>query len=163
MPVIQSVSLYIHYLTPDSVFWILAVLILAVLVYRSYRYEAIVFTTSLILTTATIGVMKISFAVARPVDVMVNVSSYAFPSGHAGSSMFLAVMGSWLVYRTSKKHIYVLYFVFFTLAFLIGLSRVFIHAHTPLQVEAGFVIGILVPLATIWLFANHVSDTQKRR
>jgi len=62
----------------------------------------------------------------------------SFPSFHAMSAFFIAYMISTL-FKLKKTGRY----VFFALAVLVGLSRIYLGAHYPLDVAAGSIIGLL--------------------
>jgi membrane-associated phospholipid phosphatase len=69
------------------------------------------------------------------------VSSSSFPSGHAATSFACATVLAALVPR--------LRLVFFALAVLIALSRLYNGDHYPLDVVAGALLGALVGLAVL--------------
>lgn len=66
-------------------------------------------------------------------------SRYGFPSNHAANSMAAAVM----LYCTVRRNISLSIFL---LAVLVGLSRVYLGVHFPLDIVAGFVEGAIVSL-----------------
>ena len=91
---------------------------------------------------------------ADPMDVAAQ--GYSFPSGH--SSNAVTVYGSLAAHEKKRKVLWVLAFV---LPLLVGFSRVFVGAHYPTDVFAGWVLGaiivILIPLLrekikNRWLF-----------
>jgi undecaprenyl-diphosphatase len=67
---------------------------------------------------------------------------YAFPSGHASRAFALAAA---LAHEFSD-----LRYSFFSVALLIGFSRVYIGAHYPADVIGGALLGIF----TVWLFSR---------
>lgn len=168
-----NAALYVHYVTDTRVFWVACALILVMLMARRYRYEAIVFGISLLLTTGAVQLLKTALAVTRPDDALVALSSYAFPSGHAAAGAFLVTMVTWLLRRTAslapRRTATISALVFIALA--IGTSRIFIGVHTPLQVLAGYVVGIMVPLLTVcaastfrkrlWVCRSACSDAHR--
>jgi len=86
-------------------------------------------------------IMKKYIPRARPVSVLTNVNvlgerltAGSFPSGHTATAFALAVVfsahwGSWAP-------------LFFLVAALIGVTRVYVGAHFPLDVLCGAVIGL---------------------
>lgn len=74
---------------------------------------------------------------------LVEVSGYSFPSGHALLSTvfygFLAYL-LWSYFRQSRFR-YVTSFGLAILVALIGISRIYLGAHYPSDVFAGFVVG----------------------
>lgn len=69
--------------------------------------------------------------------------AFAFPSAHATNSMGCAV---WLTY-----HFPHLRWVFFPLAFLVSLSRVFVGVHYPLDILGGWILGAFIAIVVILL------------
>lgn len=147
-------GLMINALTPSSVFWSISAIVIVSLILLRKRYEMIVFILSLVSTVLIVLVLKFTFAIPRSIDALVKLDSYAFPSGHSASAMFLAIMFMWLYYRHSGQNIQrsvIVAIPLLVLALLVGYSRILIGVHTPVQVLAGFGVGILVPLCTIYL------------
>ena len=71
-----------------------------------------------------------------------KMSSYSFPSSHASNFFGLATYFSYLYSRYK--------WWFFSAAVLVGLSRISVGAHYPLDVLGGAVLGILCALVIIW-------------
>lgn len=159
---VQALSLTIHMWTPQIVMWVVCLGIIGILLVQRRKYEVLVFTVSLTLTMTAVVLTKVVFAVPRPLQALVEVQSYAFPSGHAASGMFLAFMCTWLyTVRSHRRPLHAVVFgsTVFALALLLGLSRIGIGVHTPLQVIGGFLIGIGIPLCVILLFSYFNKST----
>jgi undecaprenyl-diphosphatase len=152
-----QLGLFIHELTPPTVLWIFSLFLICMLLYRKKRDEAAVFFIALLSTTAAVFITKVLFAVPRPEDALITLTSYAFPSGHAASGAFLCVMLSWLYIkskRLSPLRVSVL-FIFLCMGLFLGYSRLLIGVHTPLQVAAGFIIGTAIPLLVIKMYYKN--------
>ncbi len=101
-------------------------------------------TWSVFLTWIAVSVIKVLVAFPRPFQTLKNLhvlislpNSYSFPSGHAALTMALAT--SVYFYR---KRLGELLFVF---AFVVGMARIYVGVHYPLDVGIGFLIGYLIP------------------
>ncbi|MBI3584532.1 MAG: phosphatase PAP2 family protein [Nitrospinae bacterium] len=68
----------------------------------------------------------------------------SFPSGHS-QTIFTAATVLGYTYR---KYIW----IFFLIAFLSGISRIYVGAHYPLDVLGGGIMGIIVSIAAIFTF-----------
>jgi undecaprenyl-diphosphatase len=152
----SQLGLFVHTYTPSIAIWIVSAILVCILLYKKKKKDAVVLSTALIATTAAVWAMKLIFAVPRPEDALVVLTSYAFPSGHAASGAFLAIMLSWL-YGKEKKLTplrALMMFNFVLLGSLLGYSRLLIGVHTPSQILAGFLLGAAIPLFVIWIARN---------
>ncbi|HTH93197.1 MAG TPA: phosphatase PAP2 family protein [Candidatus Paceibacterota bacterium] len=90
------------------------------------------------------NILKVIVAFPRPfqtlkhLHVLVSLpESYSFPSAHAAVTMALAT-GVYFYRRRLGE----LLFIF---AFAVGLARIYVGVHYPLDVGVGFLIGYLIP------------------
>ncbi|MBI3366857.1 phosphatase PAP2 family protein [Candidatus Roizmanbacteria bacterium] len=67
----------------------------------------------------------------------------SFPSGHTQVAFGVAAFLSYLLIRYR--------YLFFSLAVISGISRIYVGAHYPLDVISGMVIGIAVASFVIWM------------
>ena len=82
------------------------------------------------------------FVELQNVDQLVfNVKTYAFPSGHAA---FFSALGS-AVYLINRK----IGLVILISAAVIGLARVAAGIHWPIDVVVGFLVGMIVAIAVL--------------
>ncbi len=147
-----DLSLLIHTLTPPAVFAGLGVCIALTLIFLRQWRAAFTFMVAFFGTTGIVWILKRVFVVPRPSDAVVVLTDYAFPSSHAALSMFLAVTLGWLLRRYSplaKCYVTAIQVLLFFLAMIVGLSRLTLRVHTPVQVIVGFLLGGLVPLLVI--------------
>jgi undecaprenyl-diphosphatase len=94
----------------------------------------------------TFQVLKSAVARLRPCRALTNFrlvpiycsGDYGFPSNHAANSMAAAVVLTAYVRRGSYRA------ALFATVFLIGLSRIYLGVHYPLDVLGGFCVGGLV-------------------
>lgn len=129
----------------ETVLTILVVIIAIFLILRKeYR------TLYLILLVASGGflvdlLLKYSFARERP-DIVLHltyVSSKSFPSGHSMMSAAIYLSLATIIARTQKNLTIRIYLITIAaiLAFLIGISRVYLGVHYPSDVLAGWIAG----------------------
>ncbi len=81
---------------------------------------------------------------ADPMDIAAQ--GYSFPSGHSANAATL--YGSLAVHEKKRKWLWVLVAV---IPLLVGFSRVFVGAHFPTDVLAGWVLGALIVFLVPWL------------
>lgn len=118
------------------------------------RRPAVVLAALMLLDPVLAGVLKTVFARPRPPVAQMLValpSDLGFPSGHAlaallfyGLLALFAVMGTGPAWRKALAVAGAL-----TVAFLVGVSRVYLGVHFPSDVVAGW-IAACVPVAVGW-------------
>ncbi len=123
-----------------------------------YAYVTGAYRTSLyfmigcIATVVSVFSLKTLLKVARPPEPLIPIDGYGMPSGHATAIMFLAI-ACYVAFVTRMspqvRTVYVVFSVFLVPA--VGYSRVYYGVHTPLQVFAGYLLGIVVALGTAFL------------
>lgn len=111
---------------------------------RKYT-SAILVAASGLTGIALNAAMKVGFDRPRPdlVAHLTPVHSLSFPSGHAMLSAIIYLTLGALLARSQKSQTIKIYIlsISMTLAFLIGLSRIYLGVHWPTDVLAGWCIG----------------------
>jgi len=143
---IDNIALLTNYLTSYIFFFLAAAIILSLLYLRGYRKFVRVSFLTIAVTSITVTILKILIAVPRPVEALVELSSYAFPSGHAAMSASVSCLLIWILFEKQKN---VFYRTLFTagivlIAGWITYTRLILTVHTLDQILVGTVIGILV-------------------
>lgn len=95
-------------------------------------------------------VLEIIFKVPRPCAGLVGCpSGYSFPSGHA--SVIFAFMSVTLLFERKRKY----YLWSIPLAILVGLSRVMLDFHRPVDIIGGLIIGVVATLL-VYKFSDQI-------
>lgn len=95
--------------------------------------------------------LKAVFHRARPIEQLVPVPGYAFPSGHAFMAVILygfLIHWVWTFVRSLGKRIGVTVGCV-AMILLIGASRVYLNVHWPSDVLGGYAIGLVCLLSVI--------------
>lgn len=139
-------------------FIVVAILICTFLALRNRKAEATLFCVTSFLLMISVQILKEIFKIPRPPESLIEASGYAFPSGHAAGSIFLAMSIIFLSRNTPRTLRYTIWITTMILAILIGTSRIQLGVHTLTQVMAGYVLGCLC--VTIFLVARKTYYTK---
>jgi undecaprenyl-diphosphatase len=116
-------------------------------------------STALAVTILNNGLKEI-FGRSRPDDILplITQSGHSFPSGHAVTSMAFYGLLFFLVQTQveNKKLARILSVILFILAFLIGISRIYLGVHFPTDILAGWAEGIFVATAVYMVLARYL-------
>ncbi len=136
----------------DLSFWIVVILVFVGIFFikeRKVRFSVIVFVIAWALADAVTMSLKLWFHRPRPLLTLEWVQALdfqnnpSFPSGHALIAMAYAVI---LSYHYAQFR-----FVFYFMALLIGLTRVYMGLHYFSDILAGFAIGVPVGYLSLFL------------
>lgn len=165
-PVLNVIMAVITTLGDGGIIWIVCAICL--LITKKYRKVGAMVACGLIFSLIfTDGVFKPLIERVRPFDfdgwpaefVFPNLiekpHSLSFPSGHTSSSFAAAVP----MLLGCKKRIGIPAVVF---AFLVGISRIYVHVHYTTDVLAGFIFGVLYGLAAYFLVTRLIPLISKK-
>jgi undecaprenyl-diphosphatase len=104
--------------------------------------------------------MKWLVQTVRPVaDLYTGVAAFAFPSGHTTVSFTLSGLLGWFVWRGCNSWMRVLFVpVLGVMAVLVAFSRIYLGAHWPSDILAGWLFGIGVLAVFAQIFRMEVVD-----
>lgn len=136
---------------------ILTVGLLATLVFATLRQwrSAVAVALSVAVTQALVAVLKHAVERPRPPaqDALTHASGFSFPSGHASASMALYALLAWLAAHHLRGRVRVAVLVCgAVLVCFIGVSRVYLGAHYPTDVLAGWLFGGVLAVCS-WIVA----------
>lgn len=130
-------------------------LILIVVNIGKTRPLGIEMLASLSFSQVFVQILKRSFTRERPYNILENIKTfdivlkdYSFPSGHTTASFSMATI---LTYYLPQFMI-----VFMGLAFLVGISRIYLAVHYPSDVIVGIVLGVTSSIITHSYFINNI-------
>lgn len=169
---------YTTYLGDGMVLYPLAILGLLLIDRKRFWANFGLVVLAAILGGAVMQTIKFYFNLPRPLtffdeaiqrgEVMVHVMfeplrARSFPSGHSQTAFTFAHIFSFLLTRTSfaKQQVRILKILFYSLATLTSVSRVYVGAHFPIDILAGAAIGLFFSQLVIWIVAFYETSTLK--
>lgn len=140
----------------EPIYVILYIVILSTILYFLKKKEkAILLFFSSIAGGFFIFALKHIFSRARPLNMIIEESSFSFPSGHA---LFSAILFGMLIYfctsikSKSKKNILISSSIF--MIFIIGLSRLYIGVHWLSDIIAGYFFGVFLIFLILFIYKS---------
>lgn len=144
----------------EYLLYIAAVFFLVLLLINKTRLMTISVAISVFLARIIIAEpIKRIFHIARPYIAVDNVKKiigengdyYSFPSGH--TAIFFAIAMA-IFYFNKKWGI-----VSFIIAILVGISRIYVGVHWPIDIVAGAIIGIISGIIVTKIIKRHYHKT----
>lgn len=121
--------------------------------YRSGYYDLVLIVATIIGGTFTV-LFKWLLDVPRPMVHLVPAFDASFPSGHTAMSavVFLVIAYAFRheIQRAFPRALFE--FACFAVITLVALSRVYLGAHRPTEVVAGFLLGVFSVSVALYLF-----------
>ncbi|OGS22478.1 MAG: hypothetical protein A2252_01425 [Elusimicrobia bacterium RIFOXYA2_FULL_39_19] len=118
---------------------------------KNFKYNFTYFMTILIIGGLVIQILKYIFNRPRPLQRIHDIKllspemrEHGFPSGHTQAIFTSAVFLS----KTIKKRAW----IFFAVAMVVGISRIYVGVHYLSDVIAGAIIGIILTESYFWFF-----------
>ncbi|MBC7766436.1 phosphatase PAP2 family protein [Arenimonas sp.] len=117
----------------------------------------IVISLSVFIAGILSAVLKFIFKIQRPENMLVLENGYSFPSGHASVIFAFCFAALFILFRYFKNHnnVYITYLhaiLFVLTALLVSLTRVILQVHRPVDLIAGFIVGIASTYAAIKMY-----------
>ncbi len=108
--------------------------------------------------------LKALFNRSRPLTPLLGeVAGLSFPSGHAFMSFTFFGLLIYVVYQRVKNKLAKWILITFLLAvtFVVGISRIYLRVHYPSDVMAGFAIGTMWLILSMWVM--HLIEKNKAK
>jgi membrane-associated phospholipid phosphatase len=147
---LRQIALFVGH-SGDSWYWGVLLIAVILLAPAEYKRWAIISLAAVVVGAALVLAVKFRFKRRRPEGEMGQIyrktDPHSFPSGHAVRSLMLGVIALGI----APAWLGILLIVW---APLVGIARVMIGVHYISDVAAGWVLGILFGLITIWVSAS---------
>ncbi len=143
-PSLNEVMIFITNVASPLNLSLLAVLLFVVLIIKKKWYFGLLLMVGMTGGVVLELLVKLLMQRERPINALIDVSGYSFPSGHAtmATIFFLALIFSFKD-DIQNKSLKVIFTVSLVSAFLlVGFSRVYLNVHWFSDVVAGFALGL---------------------
>ncbi len=144
---------------------ILDVFIIAVLVFLPFTTKQVGIPVAATAITSTIlnKVIKAIVARPRPENMLLEVGSFSFPSGHAmnNAAIYIAIMMCLLPLCKTKTQKGIVITIFTIIPLIIGVSRVYFNVHFASDVVCGWCLGAIVALLMTELVKPGLTNFSK--
>ncbi len=143
---LNSIMLYLTNLGRPSILFLLSAFLLLVLIHRKKWFHTFVLISSMFSAWLAVDLIKSIIKRPRPVNALVHIQGFSFPSGHATIAI---IFFSFLIYafkdKIKAKLLRDLFVAVNIVAFLlIGFSRIYLCVHWVSDVIAGFSLGLFL-------------------
>jgi undecaprenyl-diphosphatase len=128
----------------------------AILLARRRRLDALALVAAVVSTEAAVAVVKHLLLRPRPpaADAVVHPAGYSFPSGHAAASLALFATAAFFASRGRPPAVRTLIgAATVSVLVAIGLTRVYLGAHYPSDVAAGWLLAGSITSAVLAVLA----------
>lgn len=107
-------------------------------------------------------VIKSLIARPRPVDMLLEVGEYSFPSGHSmnGAAFFIALMLLIMRLCKTKGEKSIICILFISITLIIGISRLYFKVHYISDVLSGWALGAVIAILGNELY-GYIIDRRK--
>jgi len=153
-PALNGVVIFFTNVASPTGLTVLAIIVALILWFHGKTRHMVQLAVTLSVGALIVWLIKISVQLPRPAGGLIPEDGYSFVSGHAT----YAVIFFALIAYAYKSHIQsrILRLIFLAvmalLAFLVGMSRIYLGVHYFTDVLGGFILGGIVAAVSIMLF-----------
>lgn len=143
-PLLSSIMNILSFLGGE-IFLTTAIIIIILFLLKKHKKDALIFSFILFFGIGLNFLLKNLFQRPRPLFLpLVHETSYSFPSGHSMNSFIFYTCLSFFIFRKLKNRQLKIVLISSSglLIFLIGVSRIYLGAHYPSDVLAGYIGGL---------------------
>ena len=141
------------------------IILAAYFIFKRHRWYSIKIPVVAISSYLLMALMKLYFERERPDDpVHQAAAGFSFPSGHAMSAMTFYGILIYLVWKNVKSGTlqWILIVLLVLFIFMIGFSRVYLRVHYASDVFAGFSLGLVWLVLSLWVMKKIENFTERK-
>ncbi len=163
-PLIDNFGLWIDKLFDFRSIGLIGLIIIVYLYRKKLFYQLTVFVSTMLSGLIIFPLIKILIQKPRPLEALISLSDYSFPSGHATISCIICLLIRYVFHeqiKSKRKKIWLL-LVMVLCIFLIGTSRMILHVHWFTDVLGGLLLGFSILATNIlirkFIFNQHLEQ-----
>lgn len=148
-PILTNIANSIALIFDTVSILMISIIISIVLWYKEEINEAVIFFGVMIVNAGILVLLKEVIHKTRPENMIASETSYAFPSGHAMTSLVFLGILAYLIYYYSRfkyKNVFTITGIFIL---IIGFSRIYLNVHWLSDVIAGYSLGLIILIITV--------------
>ncbi len=164
-PWLTSFMIWITNVGSPMTLAVMTIVLVVILLLKGETYDALLYIVSMSVGMITLIIMKDTFQMARPDAVLIGISGWSFPSGHAtvATTFFFTTAYSFYDWIESMWGKAVLVVGCIIGASLISFSRIYLGAHWSLDILAGFALGLMVVSFSALIFNIFLEERKPMR
>ena len=162
MPILDRLMMGLSALGDGIVRTPATVLIAAYLLWRRRSSWAVGLAAAMIGAAVLTPLLKTMFHIARPTPIYVGADAFSFPSGHATSTSALYLVLAWIASRSAAPKMRLVPWSLAAIMILLtGASRIYLGAHWPSDVLAGFALGTALAVVGVMIAGGVLPETRR--
>jgi undecaprenyl-diphosphatase len=151
-PTLTSISKAIAFITDPIILIIAALLISSYLYSKKKNKQATIFASVIIITAILIKLLKAIIQRARPLNALIQESTFSMPSGHA--TMAVVFFGLIAYLFISKKHKIKTTAITTLIILITAFTRIYLNVHWLTDIIAGLALGTAILILSIFIYKN---------
>jgi len=161
---LTSLAQWIDVLFDTKMMVLWSLILSAILWIRRSRKDSLFFISVMALDAALLFIIKIIVARPRPFNSLIFANDYAFPSGHTTSAVVFFSLLAYLLLKKQKSTFVEALIISLCaiMAFVIGISRLYLNVHWFTDVLGGLFLGGAIVLLSLSLHKSSISLLNKK-
>jgi undecaprenyl-diphosphatase len=143
-PAFTQIAKIIHYGFGTTPLVLITLSVAAYLFYRRHRNDALLLVAAMLGVLIIVPIVKWSIHSPRPLNWIIQVTGYSFPSGHVMNTVVLLGALTYLIWQHFKsRNVKILSGILFVLiSLLVGFDRIYLNAHWFSDVLGAYSLGV---------------------
>jgi len=160
---LNEIMIFITSIASPVNLFIFSLILFIVFIIKKKWYHLVLLVTGMVGGVLLEFLIKFLIHRERPVNALIDVSGYSFPSGHATMAIIFFTIIIYAFKDDIKNRILRALFVFSMMSvfLLVGASRIYLNVHWFSDVVAGFALGVFWLTLLVLVFRFSISVAHK--